>query len=157
MIEYRSAIKDQRQQYEFIRNELAKANIKVEGNFQSFSNFLKKTDEGNYQIADAGWNADYPDAENFYSLFYSKNKAPGPNTSNFENAQYDAAYEKARHMMNGPERYKLFAEMDTILKEEAPMILISNHYVMGVLQPNVRYFKRNLLEEYPYKYVDLAP
>ena len=60
-------------------------------------------------------------------------------------------------MMNGPERYKLFAEMDTILKEEVPMILISNHYVMGVLQPNVRNFKRNLLEEYPYKYVDLAP
>jgi ABC-type transport system substrate-binding protein len=156
-VEYRSAIKDQRQQYEFMRNELAKANIKLEGNFQSFSNFLKKTDEGNYQIADAGWNADYPDAENFYSLFYSKNKAPGPNTSNFENAQFDAAYEKARHMMNGPERYKLFAEMDAILKEEVPMILISNHYVMGVLQPNVRNFKRNLLEEYPYKYVDLAP
>jgi ABC-type transport system substrate-binding protein len=156
MIEYRSAIKDQRQQYEFMRNELAKANIKVEGNFQSFSNFLKKTDEGNYQIADAGWNADYPDAENFYALFYSKNKAPGPNTSNFENAQFDAAYEKARHMMNGPERYKLFAEMDAILKEEVPMILITNHYVMGILQPNVRNFKRSLMEEYPYKYVDLA-
>jgi hypothetical protein len=47
--------------------------------------------------------------------------------------------------------------MDAIPKEEVPMILISNHYVMGVLQPNVRNFKRNLLEEYPYKYVDLAP
>jgi oligopeptide transport system substrate-binding protein len=155
-IEYRSATKDQRQQYEFMRNELAKANIKVQGNFQSFSNFLKKTDEGNYQIADAGWNADYPDAENFYALFYGKNKAPGPNTSNFENAQFDAAYEKARHMMNGPERYKLFAEMDAILKEEVPMILITNHYVMGLLLSNVRNFKRSLMEEYPYKYLDLA-
>jgi oligopeptide transport system substrate-binding protein len=156
LVEYRAATKEQRQQYEFMRNELAKANIHIEGNFQSLSNFLKKTDEGNYQIADAGWNADYPDAENFYALFYGKNKAPGPNTSNFENPKYDALYEKARHMMNGPERYKLFAEMDAILKEEVPLILITNHYVMGLLQPNVRNFKRSLMEEYPYKYVDLA-
>lgn len=155
-IEYRSAIKEQRQQFEYFRNELAKANIKVEGNFQSFSNFLKKTDEGNYQIADAGWNADYPDAENFYSLFYGKNKAPGPNTSNFENPRYDALYEKSRHMASSPERYAIFKEMDAILKEEAPMILITSHYVLGILQPNVRNFKRNLLEEYPYKFFDLA-
>lgn len=156
MVEYRASTKDQRQQYEFVRNELAKAGIKLEGNFQSFSNFLKKTDEGNYQIADAGWTADYPDAENFYSLYYSKNKAPGPNTSNFENAKFDALYEKTRHMMNGPERYKMFQEMDAILKEEVPMLLIANQYVMGLLQPNVRNFKRNLMEQYPYKYVDLV-
>ncbi len=156
MIEYRAVTKDQRQQHEYVRNELAKVGIKVEGNFQSFSNFLKKTDEGNYQIADAGWNADYPDAENFYALFYGKNKAPGPNTSNFENAKFDELYEKSRHMMNGPERYKMFQEMDSILKEEVPMLLVANQYVMGLLQPNVRNFKRNLMEQYPYKYVDLV-
>ncbi len=59
-------------------------------------------------------------------------------------------------MMNGPERYKLFQEMDAILKEETPMILLTNQYVMGLLQPNVRNFKRSLMDEYPYKFVDLA-
>ncbi|MCX6128955.1 MAG: ABC transporter substrate-binding protein, partial [Proteobacteria bacterium] len=51
-IEYRASTKDQRQQHEYMRNELAKIGIKLEGNFQTFSSFLKKTDAGNYQMAD---------------------------------------------------------------------------------------------------------
>jgi oligopeptide transport system substrate-binding protein len=157
VIEYRSTNKDQRQRFEFIRNEWAKIGVKVEANFQSFSNFLKKTDEGNYQLADAGWNADYPDAENFYALLYGKNVAPGPNTGHFVNARYDELYQKIRHMQDGPERWKIFAEMDAILKDEVPFILLINDTIVGVKQKNVRNFKRNMMVPFPYKYFDLAP
>ena len=156
MVEYRTSSKEQRQLYEYMRNELAKIGIKLEGNFQTFSSFLKKTDAGNYQIADTGWNADYPDAENFYSLFYGKNKSPGPNTGSFENARYDELYENSRHMKSGPERNQLFTEMDAIIKEEVPTILLMNQIVMGLLQANVRNFKRSMMDEFPYKYFDLV-
>ncbi|WP_176736542.1 ABC transporter substrate-binding protein [Oligoflexus tunisiensis] len=157
VIEYRSTNKDQRQRFEYLRNEWAKIGVKVEANFQSFSNFLKKTDEGNYQLADAGWNADYPDAENFYSLLYGKNVAPGPNTGHFVNARYDELYLKSRHMKDGPERWKIFAEMDAILKDEVPLILLINNAVVGMKQKSVRNFKRNMMVPFPYKYYDLAP
>lgn len=154
-IEYRASTKDQRQAFEYIRNELAKANITVQGNFQTFSAFLEKSNSGNFQIADFGWNADYPDAENFYALLYSPNRAPLPNDGNFENAKYDELYLKSRDLPNGPERYKIFAEMDAIIKEEVPLIPTFDQLAMGMIQKNVKYFKRNMMDEYPYKYFDL--
>jgi oligopeptide transport system substrate-binding protein len=154
-IEYRSTTKDQRQQFEFIRNEMAKVGITVVGNFQTFSSFLEKSTAGNYQMADFGWNADYPDAENFYALLYSVNRAPLPNDGNFENAKYDELYLKAKDMPNGPERYKIFAELDAIIKDEVPLIPTFDALAMGMTQKNVKYFKRHMMDEFPYKYFDI--
>ena len=155
VIEYRSTSKDVRQYFEYIRNELAQVGIKVVGNFQTFSNFLKKTNAGNFQIASAGWAADYPDAENFYQLLYSKNKAPGPNDGNYENKKYDELFEKAKFMPNGPERFELFKQMNEIVKEDVPVILRYNQIAVGLLQKNVRNFKRNMMHDFPYKYYNL--
>lgn len=156
-IEYRSTSKDARQLFEYIRSSLGKVGIKVNGNFQTFSNFLRKTEAGNFQLADAGWNADYPDAENFYSLLYGPNKAPLPNDGNFENARYDQLFVKMKDMPNGPERFKLMAEMDGIIKEEVPYVLLYNQIIAALLQKEVKNFKRHMMDEYPYKYFDVAP
>ncbi len=155
MVEYRSTNKDSRQQFEFFRNEWKQIGLNVVANFQTFSNFLKRTEAGNFQVADAGWKADYPDAENFYQLLYSKNKAPGPNDGNFNNSEYDALYEKIRFMKNGPERYKLFQRMNEIIKDEVPVLLIFNPLSFGLYQKNVHNMKRHLITEYPYKYLKL--
>ena len=154
-MEFRSATKDQRQVFEFMRNELSKVGITLVGNFQTFSNFIQKTDTGNYQIADAGWNADYPDSDNFYSLFYSENRAPLQNNGNYSNPKFDELYLKTRDMPNGPERYKIFAEMDAIIKEDVPMVLTFNQLALGMVQKNVKNFKRHMLDEYPYRYLDI--
>ena len=155
-IEYRNTSKDVRQGFEFVRNSFAAAGIKVNGNFQTFSNFLQKTEAGNFQIADAGWNADYPDPENFYALLYGPNKAPLPNDGNFSNAHYDELYLKMKDMPNGPERLKIIAELDAIIKEEVPYVLMYNQILAGLLQKNVQNFKRHMMDEYPYKYFDIA-
>lgn len=155
VIEYRGTSKDVRQMFEYVRNELAQVGIKVRGNFQTFSNFLQKTNAGNFQIADSGWGADYPDAENFYQLLYSKNKAPGPNDGNFSNKRYDELYERIKYMENGPERFKLFNEMNEIIKEEAPVILRVNPLAFGLVQKNVRNLRRNMMDEFAYMYLDI--
>ena len=154
-IEYRAATKDMRQAFEYMRNDLAKIGITVVGNFQNFSSWLVKTDSGNSQVSDAGWNADYPDPDDFYALLYSQNKAPLPNNGNYENPKYDEIYLKARTLPNGPERYKLYAELSEIIKEDVPVILEYDQLAMGLLQKNVRNFKRNMLDDYPYKYFDI--
>ena len=74
-VEFRSSTTNTRQTYEFHRAQLAKVGIKLEGSFQTFSAFLRKVEAGNFQIAAGGWAADYPDAENFYQLFYGPNKS----------------------------------------------------------------------------------
>jgi len=152
--EYRAATKDTRQAFEFIRNELARVGIHAKANFSTFSAFLKKLESGNFRIASAGWQADYPDGENFYQLLYGPNKIPGPNSSNFENAEFDALYEQTRFMVNGPARFALFRRMSEIVKEEVPIYLRFNGVAFGIHQKNVKFLKRNMMLDKPYKYLD---
>jgi ABC-type transport system substrate-binding protein len=152
-MEFRASTKNTRQTFEFLRNELAAIGIVLKGNFQTFSAFIKRIDAGNFQIAGAGWGADFPDGENFYQLLYSKNRTPGPNQSSFDDAEYDALYLKSRFMVNGPERFELFRRMSEIVKEEVPVILRFNRLVFGLYHPWVGNMKRNMMLDRPYKYL----
>lgn len=154
-IEYRAATTTTRQAFEYIRNELAQVGIVVKANFQTFSSWLKRMESGNYQLSAAGWAADFPDGENFYQLLYGPNKTPGPNTSNFQHPKYDELYEKARFMVNGPERYKLFQQMSEIIKEEVPLILRMNTIRFGLYQSRLTNMKRNMMVNAPYKYLNI--
>jgi oligopeptide transport system substrate-binding protein len=154
LIEYRSATKDSRQSFEFLRNELADVGIRAKANFSTFSAFLRKIETGNFQISGSGWAADYPDGENFYQLVYGPNQTPGPNASTFANEEYDALYEQIRFMANGPERFALFVRMSEIIKEEVPIFLRFNGVSFGMYQKNIHNFKRHMLVDKPYKYLD---
>jgi oligopeptide transport system substrate-binding protein len=94
------------------------------------------------------WIADYPDAESYLAMFYSKNGSP-PNYTRFNNAAFDALYEKALLENNDSVRYHIYREMDKILVDESPVIpLFYDQSVRFVrkgisgLQPNAM----NLLE-----------
>ncbi len=71
----------------------------------------------------ASWIADYPDAESFFTMFYSKNPAP-PNYTRFNNPSFDRMYEEALGENNDSLRYALYHEMDRLLIEEAPVIFL---------------------------------
>lgn len=69
------------------------------------------------------WVADYPDAENYLSLFYSKNFAPeGPNYTHFKHEVYDSLYLEAMKIDEQNERIKLYQTMNQIITEEAPVV-----------------------------------
>lgn len=154
-VEIRSSTTQSRQDFEFNRAELAKAGIIIKPSFQTFSAYLQRVESGNFQIAISGWQADYPDAENFYQLLYGPNKAPGPNSSSWSNAEYDKLFDQARFMDNGPERYALFAKMHEIIREEVPVIFVWSDIAVGLHQKWVKNFKRNMMLDVPFKYFDV--
>jgi ABC-type transport system substrate-binding protein len=154
-LEYRASTTMSRQEYEHRRANLAKVGITLKANFQTFSAFLKRVDNGNFQVMGGGWQADYPDAENFYALLCSKNKRPGPNAANYDNPEYDALYDKARFMPNGPQRNALFAQMVALLKRDVPMIFTFTPIAVGLNQRWVKNFKRHMMMDTPFKYFDL--
>ncbi len=155
-IEYRNSNTLARQEFEFHRAEVAQAGITLKANFQTFSAFLERVEvTGNFQMTDSGWQADYPDGENFYQLLYSANKVPGPNTSSYSNPEYDRLYEQARFMPNGPERYALFARMNDIIREDVPIIFTWEPIAVGLVQPWLKNLKRNMMLDLPAKYVDI--
>jgi peptide/nickel transport system substrate-binding protein len=94
------------------------------------------------------WIADYPDAENYLSVFYGNNPAP-PNYTRFQNAEYDKLYETAIAEENDSLRNLLYSKMDEIIMQQAPVIPLWYDMVLHLVQNDVKGFssnKRNMLE-----------
>lgn len=71
----------------------------------------------------ASWIADYPDAESFLCMFYSKYPAP-PNYTRYSNPAFDLLYEEAIKTSDIKARYELYHQMDRMLIEDAPVIFL---------------------------------
>ena len=90
----------------------------------------------------ATWIADYPDAEAYLTMFYSKNTAP-PNYSRFDNARFDALYEQCLVEPDDQKRIRLYQEMDKIIIEEAAVVPLFYDEVMHFVQNRVHHFNTN--------------
>jgi len=86
----------------------------------------------------ASWIADYPDAENYLSMFYSKNFCPkGPNYTHFSNTAFDLLYEQAMTTVSDSLRYDLYRKMENIIMEEAPVVILYYDQVLRFVHENV--------------------
>ena len=90
------------------------------------------------------WLADYPDAENYFAVFYSKNGSP-PNYTRFNNAEYDQLYQAALAENNDAKRYDLYHQMDRIIVEEAPIVPLYYDEVLRFSQKNIEGLEPNAL------------
>ncbi len=144
-------------QFDLLKSQLASIGVRLKAVYMDQPTFTKAMENGNFQLAQYGWVADYPDAEDFYQLAYGKNVPPGNNWMGFRNAGYDQAYEASRYMANGPARLAYFRTMNAILKDEVPLIPTYDPLRFGIAQRWVGNFKRNLmLQEQMYLSVDMA-
>ncbi len=92
------------------------------------------------------WIADYADAENYLSLFYSKNFTPnGPNYTLFKNDVYDRLYETSLSTTVDSIRYRNYAQMDSIIVEEAPVVVLYYDQVLRFTHKNVTGLSSNSL------------
>ena len=117
-------------------------NVKVEAVQKSL--LLTQTSKSEALFFRASWIADYPDAQNYLSVFYGKNPAP-PNYTRYKNAAYDALYEQSTREPNDSIRYKLYQQMDQMLMNDAPVVPLWYDMVIHLVQPTVKGFKTNAL------------
>ena len=116
---------------EFIQRELEKIGIQVQIDVVPPSTLRQMKSSGELAMFRASWIADYPDAENYLSLFYSKNFTPnGPNYAHFKNNIYDSLYLASLSLPNIEKRKLLYEKMDSIIIEEAPVVPL--YYDMAV-------------------------
>jgi ABC-type oligopeptide transport system substrate-binding subunit len=117
-----------------------------------------KVDKGNFQITGYGWHADYPDPENFFFLFYGRNAPPqGNNNSRYKNPEFDRIFEKMSTMDNTPERLKLVHQLNDILVEDAPILLLDHNVNFSLNQIWAPRVSSNSLMANGPKYVILNP
>jgi len=138
----------------FIAKQLEESGIPVQVEVVQKSLLLTMTSSSTTAFFRGSWIADYPDAENYLSVFYSKNPAP-PNYTRYKSEAFDAAFEKAIKEDNDSLRYKLYQQADQIMIDDAPVVPLWYDKVVRLVQPNVRGFSPNPLNLLELRYVTI--
>jgi peptide/nickel transport system substrate-binding protein len=105
---------------------------------------LEQTAKSTAGFFRGSWIADYPDAENYMAMFYSKNPAP-PNYTRYKNPAFDRLYEQAIAETNDSLRYALYRQMDQLVINDAPVVPVWYDMVIHLVQPNISGFHANAL------------
>ena len=131
------ATQDSREQGELLASFFEKIGVRLELSFSTWGAFLKAVNEGRVQMYMMGWVGDYPDAENFLQLFYSKNASPGPNHSNYSNPKFDESFEKAMQCVNAAERESCWKDCQRIVREDVPWLFTHFPKSYSLVRPTV--------------------
>ena len=98
----------------------------------------KLRENGSLQFFRASWVADYPDAENYLSLFITANQSPaGPNYSHYSNPRFDQLYAKAMSSTDVAERNAYYTEMDSLMMLDAPVVVLFYDEVLRFVNSHV--------------------
>jgi oligopeptide transport system substrate-binding protein len=128
----------------YFANELQQIGINIQVETVQKSLLLEQTAKSQALFFRGSWIADYPDAEDFLSVFYSKNPAP-PNYTRFTNAAFDALYEKALAEKNDSLRYILYRQMDQLVINNAAVVPLWYDEVIHLVHTNIKNFQPNSL------------
>ena len=102
------------------------------------------------------WIADYPDAENYLSLFFSGNRCPaGANYTRYSNPQYDRLYLQAKGATDLQRRIALYRQMDQLVMRDAPVIILYYDQVLHFTHKNVHGLRSNAMNALDLRHVTI--
>jgi peptide/nickel transport system substrate-binding protein len=128
----------------YIANELREIGIRINVEIVQKSLLLEQTAKSEALFFRGSWIADYPDAENFLSVFYGKNPAP-PNYTRYNNPRFNKLYEAALAEKNDSVRWKIYQQADQLMIKDAPVVPLWYDMVIRLVQPYVKNFVPNSL------------
>ena len=111
--------------FDWLRKQFSKLGINLVIRATDYNRFQEKMRKGTAQIFQWGWNADYPDPENFFFLLYGPNAKinhNGENAANYKNEKFDLLFDQMKSMKNGHNRQKLIDQMVELVRYDAPWL-----------------------------------
>ena len=111
--------------FDWLRKQFSKLGINLVVRATDYNRFQEKMRKGTAQIFQWGWNADYPDPENFFFLLYGPNAKidhNGENAANYKNEKFDSLFDQMKSMKNTPERQKLIDQIVELVRYDAPWL-----------------------------------
>ncbi len=109
----------------WMQRRLALIGVHLDIRTSDYNRFQEKVHSGNFQIIPWGWNADYPDPENFLFLFYGPNarsELHGENSANYKSPEYDRLFRIVENMETTPSRLERIRQMNRMLQHDSPWV-----------------------------------
>jgi oligopeptide transport system substrate-binding protein len=139
---------------EYIQGELNQIGIKTRVEVMEGASLREQIAKNSVGFFRASWNADYPDGENYLSVFYSKNRAPiGPNYTVFNDNQFDALYKQGYLVKSDSARYALYQQMDNLMMHESPVVVLYYDNLVNLYQNNISGYRVNGMNLLTLKYI----
>lgn len=145
---YAAPTPEMKPEIDWVVRQFAKLNIQLEVRATDNNQFQDKVRKGKHQVFWLGWNADYPDAENFLFLLYgpnAKSVSDGENTANYQNPEYDKLFAQLKSMDDGPQKQALIDTMVHMLQVDAPWSFGFYPYASSAVQSWVKNSKPAIL------------
>jgi peptide/nickel transport system substrate-binding protein len=134
-----STVAERKAVAEYLQKNWADVGVQVQIDINQAATQQELVDNGRAAFFSKSWLGDYPDAENYLSLFYSPNFSPGgPDKTHFKSPEYDALYNKARREQDAARRTGLYQQMDRLIVAESPVVSLYYDEVIRLTQNNVR-------------------
>ncbi|NOW98240.1 ABC transporter substrate-binding protein [Mucilaginibacter sp. SG564] len=129
---------------EYVQGQLDRIGIKTSVEITQGASLRELVAKNGINFFYGQWIADYPDGENYLSVFYSKNKIPfGPNYTGFNNKKFDALFEQTYHEKNDAARYALYQQMDGLVMEQSPVVVLYYDKLVNLYQNNISGYSLN--------------
>jgi len=124
---------------EFIQQELEKTGLSIKVDVMPEASLRSARSNGKVDMFRSSWVADYLDAENYLSIFYSKNFAPnGSNYFHFKEELVDSLYNEAFTITDIEERKHLYTTIDSLAMDNAIMVPLFYDEVVRFTRKNVK-------------------
>ena len=146
--------------FDWMRKQFAKLGINLVIRATDYNRFQEKMRKGTAQIFQWGWNADYPDPENFFFLLYGPNAKinhNGENAANYKNAEFDELFNQMKSMSNGPERQAVIDKMVEVVRKDAPWLWGFHPVGFSLHHQWYKKAKPNLMANNTLKYKRIEP
>lgn len=138
----------------YIQQQLGLIGIEVKLDVNPPAALREHISQGKSSWFRGSWIADYPDAENYLQLFYSENRCPaGANYTRYRNPHYDALYRKAKKTPDEQERIALYHLMDSLIMEEAPVMVLYYDQILHFTHKNVSGLQSNAMNALDLRHV----
>ncbi|WJJ97888.1 ABC transporter substrate-binding protein [Algibacter luteus] len=139
---------------EFIQRELEKTGLTINVDVMPESTLRSARSNGKVDMFRSSWVADYLDAENYLSIFYSKNFAPdGSNYFHYKSALVDSLYNKAFTITDIEKRKHLYTTIDSLAMQKTIMVPLYYDEVIRFTRKNVKGLGTNPINLLDLRYV----
>ncbi|MDX5438582.1 MAG: ABC transporter substrate-binding protein, partial [Pontibacter sp.] len=139
-----STVQEHKELAEYMQKKWAEVGAQVQIDINQAPAHQETVDNGRAPFFMKSWLGDYPDAENYLALFYSRNFSPaGPNKTHFVSEKFDRLYEQAKLERDTKMRWELYQQMDQIVMEEVPVIVLFYDEVIRLTQNNIQGLEAN--------------